>query len=197
MPRALAAGARRERRDERTGLLNSRARARARARAREQGVYALLGARAVCTPRRWQGQAPRVEGDSDWFDWRPRRSSRPWHQVTRGRSARDVLPLREVLGVDRVRGLAEQLTAGYLSSIVLFPAARQIATWPVHLFVATHLVTMVLTMPSIYGYRLILPMYLFFASFSGLAGSQLWSWASSRWQGAARARMLSAHGKPR
>jgi dolichyl-phosphate-mannose-protein mannosyltransferase len=89
------------------------------------------------------------------------------------------------------------LTAGYLSSIVLFPAARQIATWPAHLFVATHLVTMVLTMPSIYGYRLILPMYLFFASFSGFAGSQLWSWVSSRWQGSGRAGMISAHGKSR
>jgi hypothetical protein len=90
------------------------------------------------------------------------------------------------------------LSAGYLASLVLFPAARRIAAWPVHLFVATHLVTMILTMPSIYGYRLILPMYLFFAAFAGLAGSQLWLKAWSRWHdGPGRVRMLSMPGKSR
>jgi hypothetical protein len=90
------------------------------------------------------------------------------------------------------------LSAGYLASLVFFPAAQQLATWPAHVFVATHLATMVLTMPSIYGYRLILPMYLFFAAFAGMVTSHLGSWAWARWtDGSGRGRMLPSVGKSR
>ncbi len=67
------------------------------------------------------------------------------------------------------------LSVGYAISLALCPAARRLAAWPVHLFVATHLITLTLTMPNIYGYRLILPMYLFFAPFTGLVAWRLWS----------------------
>ncbi len=56
-------------------------------------------------------------------------------------------------------------SAGYLLAILLVPAARSFATWPIHAFVLAHLGGMVLTMPSNYGYRMILPMYLFFPPF--------------------------------
>jgi hypothetical protein len=72
------------------------------------------------------------------------------------------------------------LSTGYLTSLVTFRAARAPATWPAHAFVATHLVTMTLTNPSIYGYRLILPMYLFFAPFAGLACWRVFSRVAPR-----------------
>ncbi|MGQ0736166.1 MAG: glycosyltransferase family 39 protein [Acidobacteriota bacterium] len=52
-------------------------------------------------------------------------------------------------------------SAAYVLAIVLLGSARSLALMPLHLFVATHLATLLLTMPSNYGYRLILPMYLF------------------------------------
>jgi 4-amino-4-deoxy-L-arabinose transferase-like glycosyltransferase len=54
---------------------------------------------------------------------------------------------------------------GYLGAIVLLPSARSPRTWPIHAFVVSHLAGMVASMPSIYGYRLILPMYIFFPLF--------------------------------
>jgi len=59
-------------------------------------------------------------------------------------------------------------SVGYLAALVWLPAARASATWPVHGFVAAHLAGMVLSMPTIYGYRLILPMYLFLPMFGAL-----------------------------
>jgi hypothetical protein len=56
-------------------------------------------------------------------------------------------------------------SALYLAAVVTNRASRAPVTWPVHAFVAAHLAAMVLTMPSNYGYRLILPMYLFFPMF--------------------------------
>lgn len=53
----------------------------------------------------------------------------------------------------------------YFGAIVFSRAARAPMTWPIHAFIAVHLVGMVLTMPSNYGYRLILPMYLFLPMF--------------------------------
>ena len=67
------------------------------------------------------------------------------------------------------------LSAGYLGSVIFCRAARQFGAWPAHLFIASHLVAMTLSMPGIYGYRLILPMYLFFAVFSGLLLWEAWS----------------------
>jgi hypothetical protein len=58
------------------------------------------------------------------------------------------------------------VSAGYLLAIVLLSAARAPVTWPIHAFVAGHLAGLVLTMPSNYGYRLLLPMYVFFPIFT-------------------------------
>jgi len=57
-------------------------------------------------------------------------------------------------------------SAGYLFAIVLLSTARAPVTWPIHAFVAAHLAGLVLTMPSNYGYRLLLPMYVFFPIFA-------------------------------
>jgi hypothetical protein len=53
--------------------------------------------------------------------------------------------------------------------LLLVPRARRLEALPVHCFVATHLATLMLTVPSIYGYRLLLPMYLFMPVFSAAA----------------------------
>ena len=55
---------------------------------------------------------------------------------------------------------------GYLMSVVLLPAARRVRTWPIHGFVMSHLIGMALSMPSNYGYRLILPIHLYFSMFA-------------------------------
>jgi hypothetical protein len=58
------------------------------------------------------------------------------------------------------------LTFGYLGAVAWLPRARRADTWPVHLFVAAHLAGMLLTLPSSYGYRLILPPYLLMTPFA-------------------------------
>jgi hypothetical protein len=60
-------------------------------------------------------------------------------------------------------------SAGYLIAVLLLPAARSAPTWPIHAFVAAHIAGLVLTMPSNYGYRLLLPMYVFFPIFASAA----------------------------
>lgn len=52
-------------------------------------------------------------------------------------------------------------SALYILGLVVVPQARALAAAPLHFFVVTHLATLMLTMPSNYGYRLLLPMYLF------------------------------------
>jgi len=64
-------------------------------------------------------------------------------------------------------------SAGYLLAVLLIPSARAAATWPIHAFVIAHLAGMALTMPSNYGYRLILPLYLFFPLFGARAAAEL------------------------
>jgi hypothetical protein len=64
-------------------------------------------------------------------------------------------------------------SAGYLLAVLFIPSARAAATWPIHAFVIAHLAGMALTMPSNYGYRLILPMYLFFPLFGARAAAEL------------------------
>jgi len=54
----------------------------------------------------------------------------------------------------------------YLAALLLLREARSIGAWLVHGFVLTHLATMMLSMPSNYGYRLILPMYVFMVIFA-------------------------------
>jgi hypothetical protein len=58
-------------------------------------------------------------------------------------------------------------SAFYLASILLLRDARRLAAWLVHGFVFTHLATLLLTMPSNYGYRMVLPMYLLMVVFAG------------------------------
>jgi hypothetical protein len=60
-------------------------------------------------------------------------------------------------------------SVGYLLAVLFLPAARSMPTWPIHAFVLAHLAGLVLTMPSNYGYRLLLPMYIFFPIFGSAA----------------------------
>jgi hypothetical protein len=50
---------------------------------------------------------------------------------------------------------------GYFVAIVMFRPLRTVAAWPLHAFIVTHLATLMLSMPSNYGYRMILPVYVF------------------------------------
>jgi hypothetical protein len=52
-------------------------------------------------------------------------------------------------------------SAAYLLLVLASPAARRLEAWPMHLFVATHVIVLSLSLPGLYGYRLILPSYLF------------------------------------
>ncbi|MEO8678744.1 MAG: glycosyltransferase family 39 protein [Vicinamibacterales bacterium] len=60
----------------------------------------------------------------------------------------------------------------YLLGILLLPEARTITAAPLHAFILTHLFSLTLSMPSNYGYRLPLPMYLFMPIFSGAVVSR-------------------------
>jgi hypothetical protein len=55
----------------------------------------------------------------------------------------------------------------YLASLVLLRDARRPAAWLLHGFIFTHLATLLLTMPSNYGYRMVLSMYLLMVVFVG------------------------------
>lgn len=61
-------------------------------------------------------------------------------------------------------------SAGYFLALLLMPEARSPMTWPIHAFLLAHLAGLILTMPSNYGYRLLLPMYVFFPIFASAAG---------------------------
>jgi hypothetical protein len=64
----------------------------------------------------------------------------------------------------------------YFGALVSSRAARAFITWPVHGFIAVHLLAMMLTMPSNYGYRLILPMYLFLPVFAARFAADWLTW---------------------
>jgi hypothetical protein len=66
------------------------------------------------------------------------------------------------------------VSVGYLASVLCSPAARSLPAFAVHAFVLTHLASMILTMPSNYGYRLILPMYLFMPMFATASAWRVW-----------------------
>lgn len=66
-------------------------------------------------------------------------------------------------------------SAGYLAAIALVPAARTLQALPLHAFVVTHLATLLLTMPSNYGYRLLLPMYLVMPVFAAAVPLRLFA----------------------
>lgn len=55
----------------------------------------------------------------------------------------------------------------YIASIFLLRQARSLPAWLIHGFVFTHLTALLLSIPSNYGYRLILPMYVVMVIFVG------------------------------
>lgn len=61
------------------------------------------------------------------------------------------------------------VTALYLVMIAVSPAMRGMALWPVHAFVLAHVASMGLTSPWNYGYRLILPPYVYTTTFAAAA----------------------------
>ena len=65
------------------------------------------------------------------------------------------------------------VTALYLIMIVVSPTMRSMALWPVHAFVLAHVASMGLTSPWNYGYRLILPPYVYTTTFS-VAAAVAW-----------------------
>jgi hypothetical protein len=71
-------------------------------------------------------------------------------------------------------------TFAYLLALVVIPAARSVPALPVHLFVLTHLATLMLSMPSNYGYRLLLPMYLFMPAFAGVLAERALGFLAAR-----------------
>jgi hypothetical protein len=70
----------------------------------------------------------------------------------------------------------------YLVAIVFVREARSLVALPLHLFVLTHLATLMLTMPSNYGYRLLLPMYLFMPVFGAAALQRAFRRSQSMWR---------------
>jgi len=82
-------------------------------------------------------------------------------------------------------------SVAYLLAIVLLPSARARLTWPVHAFVASHLCAMILTMPSNYGYRLILPMYIFFTIFGAALAARALGWRRAGSLGSADAETIA------
>ncbi len=55
----------------------------------------------------------------------------------------------------------------YFASIVMIRGMRTVAAVPLHFFVLTHVATLMLTMPSNYGYRMILPAFVFMSLGAG------------------------------
>jgi hypothetical protein len=88
------------------------------------------------------------------------------------------LGLLQLMGA-RVHPELVAASLGYLLALALCPATRAPLTWPIHGFVLAHLAGMVLTMPSNYGYRLILPLYLFFPMFAACLALAAYRWAAS------------------
>jgi hypothetical protein len=56
---------------------------------------------------------------------------------------------------------------GYFGALLVLKPFRSMAAWPIHAFIVTHIATLLLTMPSNYGYRMILPSFMFMAIAAG------------------------------
>ena len=75
-------------------------------------------------------------------------------------------------------------SALYILSIVLVSAARTLRAMVVHAFVATHLSTLLLTVPWNYGYRMLLAMFLVMPIFAAaLVARPLAAWLGRRYPG--------------
>jgi hypothetical protein len=64
------------------------------------------------------------------------------------------------------------VTVLYLVALVASPAMRRPQLWPVHAFVGAHWASMLLTSPWNYGYRMILPPFVFTTA---LAAAAAWT----------------------
>jgi hypothetical protein len=70
----------------------------------------------------------------------------------------------------------------YFAGFVLLRPMRSIAALPLHAFVFTHVATLMLTMPSNYGYRMILPAFVFMSLAAGaLAIAPCHRFITGRW----------------
>jgi hypothetical protein len=56
---------------------------------------------------------------------------------------------------------------GYFAAVIVFKPLRTIIAWPMHAFIITHVAILMATMPSNYGYRMILPPFVFMAMAAG------------------------------
>ena len=65
------------------------------------------------------------------------------------------------------------ITTLYLLMLVASPVMRSATLWPVHAFVLAHVVSMGLTIPWNYGYRLILPPFIYTSTLS-VAAAVAW-----------------------
>ena len=65
------------------------------------------------------------------------------------------------------------VTLLYVATLIASPAMRTRALWPVHLFVLAHLAAMGLTMPWNYGYRLIIPPFVYTTTLATAAAYSL------------------------
>lgn len=76
----------------------------------------------------------------------------------------------------------------YFMSIVAIRGMRTMASLPLHCFVLTHVATLMLTMPSNYGYRMILPAFVFMSLGAGaLLFGPVIRFAMARWPSIERA----------
>jgi hypothetical protein len=85
-------------------------------------------------------------------------------------------------------------SVGYLAAIVFLKPLRSAVAWPIHAFIITHVATLMLTMPSNYGYRMILPSFVFMSVVAGaMAAEATARFAAPRWPALGTAR----HGERR
>lgn len=64
-------------------------------------------------------------------------------------------------------------SVAYLLALVFVRSARALPAFLVHGFIFTHLITLLLTMPSNYGYRMVLSMYILMVIFAGALVAQI------------------------
>lgn len=74
-------------------------------------------------------------------------------------------------------------TALYVAMLFASRSMRQPALWPAHVFVVAHVLSMGLTIPWNYGYRLILPPFVFTATLSVAAAASLLPWSAKSTSG--------------
>lgn len=61
----------------------------------------------------------------------------------------------------------------YFAALLTLPSARALPAWLVHAFIATHLATLLLSVPWNYGYRMLLAMFLWMPIFAGALAARI------------------------